>query len=161
MIAKKSSKDASAHNGPWPTVSIWHGSADYTVYASNAQAILAQWCSLHDMKALPSRMDLVDGYPHQIWCNAGGHPLIEEYSITGMRHCTPIDMEDVDHCGASGAYILDAKISSTRHIASFWGLMATRTSRVTSPAETSRVAGPYIPVTSRRRGMQGLRPSAH
>ena len=45
-------RNASAHDGPWPIISIWHGSADYTVHASNAQAILAQWRALHDVKAL-------------------------------------------------------------------------------------------------------------
>ena len=81
-------RNASAHDSPWPIISIWHGSADYTVHASNAQAILAQRRALHDVKALPSRTDLVDGYPHQVWCSAGGRPLIEEYSITGMGHGT-------------------------------------------------------------------------
>jgi poly(3-hydroxybutyrate) depolymerase len=80
---------------PWPKISVWHGSADCTVHASNAKAILDQWRSLHDMDVRPTRRDLVDGYPHQVWCNAGGVPLIEEYSITGMDHGTRIG--DLEH----------------------------------------------------------------
>jgi poly(hydroxyalkanoate) depolymerase family esterase len=149
-------RNASAHRGPWPTISIWHGSADYTVHASNAQAILAQWRSVHDVAALPSRTDLIDGYPHQVWCNSRGRPLIEQYSITGMGHGTPVDIEDVNHCGTSGAYMLDASISSTRHIARFWGLTTARPKILASPAETSRKARPYTLMTPLRRGAQDI-----
>lgn len=154
-------RNASAHSGPWPTVSIWHGSADCIVHASNAQAILAQWRSLHDVEARPSRTGLVDGYPHHVWCNAQGRPLIEEYSITGMGHGTPVDLDDADHCGASGAHMLDASISSTRHIARFWGLTAAGAHRATSRVEPSRAAEPYSFMSRAGAARRSLPPPPH
>lgn len=35
-------RNASRHQGPWPTLSVWHGSGDHTVNVSNANAILGQ-----------------------------------------------------------------------------------------------------------------------
>ena len=34
---------ASPHQGPWPKISVWHGSADAIVKPSNADEIIKQW----------------------------------------------------------------------------------------------------------------------
>jgi len=115
-------RGASDHAGPWPTVSIWHGSGDATVNPTNADAIVAQWRQLHGLSAKPSRDEIVDGYPRRTWCDTTGRAVIEEYSITGMGHGTPLATEGEGACGTRGAYMLEARISSTRHIAAFWGL---------------------------------------
>lgn len=115
-------RSASSHSGPWPTISIWHGSADATVSPTNAKALVEQWRTLHRAGDRPSRLEVVDGYPRQVWCNHEGREVIEEYSITGMSHGTPLDTRSSDGCGQSGAFMLDANISSTRHICRFWGL---------------------------------------
>src|SRR3954466_3547035 len=36
-------RKVSSHKGPWPKLSVWHGSADKTVSPSNANEILKQW----------------------------------------------------------------------------------------------------------------------
>jgi len=117
-------RGASDHPGPWPTLSIWHGSSDPTVNPANADAIIAQWRALHRVGLDPARTEAVDGYPRRVWCNATGHAVIEEYSITGMGHGTPLDTAGENGCGKSGAYMLEASISSTRHICRFWGLVS-------------------------------------
>ncbi len=122
-------RNASAYKGPWPTLSVWHGSADHTVDVSNAKAILAQWRALHNIEKRPTRMSMVDGYPRRVWSDVQGYELIEEYSITGMGHGTPLKTHGKDSYGSSGTYMLDVNISSTRHIADFWGLSATPDSR--------------------------------
>jgi hypothetical protein len=49
--------------------------------------------------------------------------VIESYTITGMAHGTPLAVGDADdQCGASGAFLLEVGISSSYHIAKFWGL---------------------------------------
>lgn len=116
-------RDASDHVGPWPTISIWHGSEDATVHPVNAEAIVGQWRALHGVSAEPNRTEAVDGYPRRVWSDAQGRDVIEEYSITGMGHGTPLDTASEDGCGRSGAYMLEASISSTRHICQFWGLI--------------------------------------
>lgn len=120
-------RNASKHNGPWPTISIWHGSRDHTVDPSNVEAIIGQWRTLLKLRRMPSRTHLVDGYPRRVWSDAKGHDLLEEYSITGMGHGTPLKTGGRTGCGSSGDYMLDVNISSTRHIAAFWGLEATKT----------------------------------
>ncbi|SFU56513.1 extracellular catalytic domain type 1 short-chain-length polyhydroxyalkanoate depolymerase [Halomonas korlensis] len=118
-------RNASAHEGPWPILSVWHGSGDRTVDASNANAILEQWRALHDLEESPSSTHTVNGYPRRVWSDAEGRELIEEYSITGMDHGTPLKTHGKDSYGSSGDYMLEVNISSTHHIADFWGLTAT------------------------------------
>ena len=48
--------------------------------------------------------------------------MIEEYIIGGMGHGTPIRAGGEDGLGEEGKYMLEVGISSTRHIARFWGL---------------------------------------
>jgi poly(hydroxyalkanoate) depolymerase family esterase len=113
---------ASTHRGPWPTISIWHGSGDATVNPSNAAAILDQWRALHGVGSQPTRADVVNGYTRRVWCDGSGREVIEDYSITGMGHGTPLSTDGEEGCGAAGAFMLEARISSTSRIAQFWGL---------------------------------------
>jgi feruloyl esterase len=49
-------RSASPHNGPWPRISVWHGSADATVKLSNAGEIEKQWAAVHGVQSKrPSR----------------------------------------------------------------------------------------------------------
>ena len=115
-------REASDYKGPWPIVSVWHGTADQTVHPANAEAILRQWRMVHVLDENPSRTELVDNYPRRVWCDANGRALIEMYSITGMGHGTPLATTGDEACGASGPHMLEANICSTRRIAEFWGL---------------------------------------
>ena len=115
-------RDASRHHGPWPVLSVWHGSGDATVNPTNANAIVSQWRSFHGVGREPSRTEAVDGYPRRVWCDALGREVIEEYSITGMGHGTPLDTTGAQGCGTAGAFMLEVSISSTYHICRFWGL---------------------------------------
>ena len=114
-------KSATAHKGPWPTVSVWHGTSDTTVDSSNARAIVDQWRGVQGVCDAPSQADVVNGYPHRTWANSEGREVIEEYIITGMGHGTPLSGRE-DFGETSGPYMLDVGISSTRRIMSFWGI---------------------------------------
>jgi poly(hydroxyalkanoate) depolymerase family esterase len=117
-------RTASDHSGPWPIVSIWHGSADHTVAPANGAALVAQWSAVHGLDETPSRIETVDGHRHRIWTDAAGRTLVEVYEIDGMGHGTPLDTQGADGLGESGAYMLDVGISSTLHIARFFGLLS-------------------------------------
>jgi poly(hydroxyalkanoate) depolymerase family esterase len=118
---------ASRHRGPWPRISVWHGSADTVVRPENAEEIIKQWVDLHGLDAAPSLTETVDGYPRQVWRDSAGHDVIESYTIAGMAHGAPLAAGATDpHCGMPGAFLLDVGISSTYHIAKFWGLTAPR-----------------------------------
>lgn len=116
-------RQASPHKGPWPRVQVWHGSADSTVVPSNADAISLQWASLHGIGPQPNQIDEVAGYPRQVWTGADGRPVIEQYNITGMAHGIPLDPGSGEHeLGEAGAHMLDVGLSSTGHIAAFFGI---------------------------------------
>jgi poly(hydroxyalkanoate) depolymerase family esterase len=115
-------RNASDYNGPWPRISIWHGTSDATVNATNADATVAQWLAVHGLFKGESVADVVDGYPRRTWRDADGIVAVEEYSITGMGHGTPINPKGKNGCGNSGAFLLDVGISSTQHLAHFWDL---------------------------------------
>lgn len=115
-------RKASKFSGDWPTISVWHGETDGTVDSSNADAIVRQWQKIHKVEGAPTRVEKVDGFPRQVWCNADGRAVIEEYIIGAMGHGTPISAEGDEGIGEEGEYMLEVGISSTRHIADFWGL---------------------------------------
>jgi poly(hydroxyalkanoate) depolymerase family esterase len=114
---------ASRHRGSWPRISVWHGSADTVVKPENADEIVKQWIDVHGLHHAPMRVETVDGYPRQVWRNRAGVDVIESYAIPGMAHGTPLATGGSDkHCGIPGAFLLDVGISSSYHIAKFWGL---------------------------------------
>ncbi|MFS2154996.1 MULTISPECIES: alpha/beta hydrolase family esterase [unclassified Rhizobium] len=113
-------RSASPHVGPWPTISVWHGTADKTVDELNARAIIEQWKAMHEVGDQPARSDAMDGHEHHIWTNRAGADAIELHRIRGMGHGTPIDTSS--GYGARAPYMLDVGVSSTEHIARSWGL---------------------------------------
>jgi poly(3-hydroxybutyrate) depolymerase len=116
-------RGASQHRGPWPRLSVWHGSEDRTVHPGNADEIVKQWLDLHGLPEAPMSEATVDGYPHQVWWNAEGKTVVESYTISGMAHGTPIGLADnEERYGAEGAFLIEAGISSSYHIAKFFGL---------------------------------------
>ena len=115
-------REASPHKGSWPTISVWQGTADNTVAPSNADAILAQWQGVHGVTTSPTRTENVDGQTRQVWCDGSGRERLEKYTIAGMGHGTPLKTGGDDGLGGAGPFMLDVGISSTRHIAHFWGL---------------------------------------
>jgi poly(hydroxyalkanoate) depolymerase family esterase len=116
---------ASPHTGPWPKVSVWHGSADPTVKPTNADEIVKQWADVHGLAEGPAVVTTVDGYLRRVWRNADGEDSLEAYTITGMAHGAPIAVGAMDgDCGHAAPFILDAGISSTYRIAQFWDLAA-------------------------------------
>jgi len=130
-------RNASHHKGPWPKLSVWHGSADRTVNPANADEIVKQWLDVHGLPAAPMSEGIVDGYPRQIWWNADGETLIESYTITDMAHGTPLGVADNDErYGAQGALLIEAGISSSYHIANFFGL----TQWILQPKEANTAA---------------------
>ena len=109
----------------WPRVSVWHGATDKTVIPSNAREILKQWTDVHGLPQSPTKQMTVDGHPRQVWLNDRGEEAVEFYNIAGMGHGTPLATGDADsECGTAGPFLLDVGISSTFHIATFFGLTA-------------------------------------
>jgi feruloyl esterase len=102
---------------------VWHGSADRTVHPANADQLVQQWLDLHGLPAAPMSQAVVDGHPRQVWWNADGETVVESYTIAEMAHGTPLGIgENDERFGAQGAFLLEVGISSSYHIAKFFGL---------------------------------------
>lgn len=115
---------ASRHTGPWPRVSIWHGSADMTVKPSNAEELIKQWTAVHRLPLRPSVEQRGTGFERRVWRDHEGRELVEAYTIAGMAHGTPLAAgAAADRCGRAGPFLLDVGISSSHRIAQFWGLL--------------------------------------
>jgi feruloyl esterase len=124
---------ASKHRGPWPRVSVWHGDIDATVKPVNADSIVQQWTNVHGITSGPAE-HIVDGYRRQVW-RRDGVDVIESYSITGMAHGTPLATGTSDQaCGEVGPFLLEVGISSSYHIAKFFGLTGKVRTRAARPA---------------------------
>ena len=120
-------RTASPHRGPWPRISVWHGNADKTVIPPNAQEIIKQWTNLHGLPMSPSTKTRVDGFPREVWINELGDELIESYTIANMAHGTPLAVGEVEGaCGTPGPFLLSVGISSSYHIAKFFGVVVAR-----------------------------------
>src|SRR6201747_3184192 len=142
-------RKASKHKGPWPKLSVWHGSADHTVNPANANEIVKQWVDVHGLPPAPMSGAIVDGYPRQIWWNADGETIVESYTITDMAHGTPLGTADNDErYGAQGAFLIEAGISSSYHIANFFGLTEWIRPPKVAAKKPSKSVAKIIPVIS-------------
>jgi hypothetical protein len=93
------------------------------VHPNNAGEIIKQWLDVHHLPEAPMSGTVVDGHPRQVWWNADGDTMVESYTITDMAHGTPLGhAEDDKRYGRKGAFMLEAGISSSYHIAKFFGL---------------------------------------
>lgn len=129
---------AAPYGGPWPRISVWHGTADKIVVPSNAREILKQWTDVHGLPGMPSREANVAGYPRQVWLNDAGEELIESFAIN-IGHGTPLATGSADgECGVAGPFLLDAGISSSYHIANFFRL-------TNEPASAARAKKTVVP----------------
>ncbi|TDV46926.1 poly(hydroxyalkanoate) depolymerase family esterase [Actinophytocola oryzae] len=115
-------RSANSYTGPWPTVSVWQGSADYTVAPANATELVEQWTNVHGIPATPTRTDTVAGYPHAVY-ETGGRVAVERYTITGMGHGQPVDPgAGPSQCGQAGAFVLDVNVCAAWYMATAWHL---------------------------------------
>lgn len=118
-------RGAGSHQGPWPTLSIWHGIADSTVAPANQRELVEQWTNVHGIPATPTSTDTIAGYPHESYADDSGRTLVETISITGMGHGQPIDPGSADgQCGQAGPYLLDVDVCAAWHLSRSWNLPA-------------------------------------
>ncbi|MCD9878548.1 extracellular catalytic domain type 1 short-chain-length polyhydroxyalkanoate depolymerase [Streptomyces guryensis] len=114
-----------AYTGPWPTLTVFQGTADYTVKPVNMTDLMKQWTDVHGADQTADVSDTVAGYPHQVFRDAAGNMAVETYSITGMGHGQPVDPgSGTAQCGAAGAYLLDVNLCAAYRLGLAWGLSA-------------------------------------
>ncbi|PRY30938.1 extracellular catalytic domain type 1 short-chain-length polyhydroxyalkanoate depolymerase [Umezawaea tangerina] len=116
---------ASPYTGPRPPVTIWHGTADYTVATANQRELVDQWTNALGTDTTPDTTDTVAGYPHSTYRAPSGTPAVETYTLTTMGHGQPVDPgTGPKQCGTATAYVLDVNICAAWYLAHGWGLDA-------------------------------------
>ncbi|MFD9737095.1 alpha/beta hydrolase family esterase [Umezawaea sp. NPDC059074] len=116
-------RQASSYTGPRPPVTIWHGTADYTVATANQRELVEQWTNALATDTAADVTDTVAGYPHAVYRTATGTTAVETYTITGMGHGQPVDPgSGAQQCGTATAYVLDVNVCAAWHLAHGWGL---------------------------------------
>ncbi len=107
----------------WPKVSIWHGTADYTVAYRNLTELIEQWTDVHSADQVADASETVNGATHRTYSDGAGTAVVETWSIPGMGHGQPVDPgTGADQCGVPAPYILDVNLCAAIHIARFWGI---------------------------------------
>lgn len=118
-------RTASSHRGPWPRLSVWHGSADPIVSPKNAEQIVKQWTNVHALSAEPDLVHQIAGHERRVWRDQAGAEVVEAYIISGMGHGVPIATgHGLEHCGHVGPFHFDVGLSSSCQVAKFWGITA-------------------------------------
>ncbi len=154
--------NASDHAGPWPTLSVWHGSADPTVVPANAGVIVDQWRDHIGIEST-GEIDRVDGHQRTVWRDGSGRVVIERFDVAGMGHGTPLSTRGKANCGNAGAHMLEAGICSTSHIAGSWGLTGKPLKQAVARADAVRPSvSPAIkaPAASKPRARPAATPRA-
>ncbi|MEC3981124.1 extracellular catalytic domain type 1 short-chain-length polyhydroxyalkanoate depolymerase [Amycolatopsis sp. H20-H5] len=112
---------ASAFTGTRPTVSIWQGTADYTVAPANLRELAEQWTDVG--AATAAGTDTVGGFPHAVYRDSAGRVAVETYSITGMGHGQPVAPGGGDgRCGHAAPYLLDVGVCAAWQLGRSWAL---------------------------------------
>ncbi|MDC8756690.1 PHB depolymerase family esterase [Janthinobacterium fluminis] len=122
-------RHASNFTGPYPPVSIWHGSADDVVDPQDEIELMEQWTDLLGTGQTPAKEEVLQGnnarlIHHQIFSNSSGHPMVETFLIDNMKHAVPVNPGGSDaQCGKEvQPYVINAGICSSLAIANFLGI---------------------------------------
>ena len=117
-------RNATSHTGPWPVLSVWHGTLDSTVDAFNMNELMEQWTDVHGIDQVADATGAVGNASRQEHRDAGGNVLVETWTLSGMEHATAIDPgAAADQCGVTGTYASDQDVCSSYHTGVLWGIV--------------------------------------
>ncbi|HEU4412140.1 MAG TPA: PHB depolymerase family esterase [Polyangiaceae bacterium] len=145
--------------GPYPRVSVWHGTSDTTVAPLNQREIVEQWTNVHGLPPTPTSTGPVAAHTRKVFADAQGKALVESYELKSIGHTIAADPPN--GCGQIASFVSDTDICSTRLIADFLGLTQPPvtdqrpTVNVTAPANGSTVSG-TVTVTAAAADDQGV-----
>lgn len=103
-------------------LAIWHGDADHTVNAANAQDLARQWTAATGLAKASPEVARQGNRTRSIWRGGAGGSTVELNIVHGLGHGTPLSTKGHGDVGKPAPYMLEAGLSSTLEIAAFWGL---------------------------------------
>lgn len=131
---------ASTHEGPWPTVAIWHGDDDVTLSPGSSDDLARQWANVHGAVTTARDDRAGEGRRADFWRAPGGSVAVERHRIASMAHGVALMTEGAEGCGVAGPHLIDIGVSSSAEIARGWGLSPARASRALTPVAAADVA---------------------
>jgi poly(hydroxyalkanoate) depolymerase family esterase len=103
--------------GPWPRLSVWHGTADKAVDPENGELLVQQWISLHGLSDVPTQdLAFADRSRQRTW-RTKSNTVVEWWTIPGLEHGYP-----VGESRPGGKWVLPSQVDATDRIADFFGL---------------------------------------
>lgn len=119
-------RGASAHRGPWPSVSIWHGTADRVVGVANAEALESQWAELHGLDPAAVVTEQHGASNCRLWRDWRGVTVLRRWTVAGLGHGVPITPRatmNAQQLGQPDRFMLESELSATWLMARDWGLL--------------------------------------
>lgn len=124
------------YSGPYPRVSIWHGTSDAVVVPGNANASRDQWTNVWGISTTPTSTASLPANTSVENYDSGGQTVVRVQRVNGQGHGTPVDPGSaINQCGAVGAYFIDT-ICSAYYDALFFGLDGSGGSPPTTPTSS-------------------------
>src|ERR1700674_5599514 len=77
-------REGSPYRGPWPKLSVWHGSSDAIVNPRNMEDVLKQWIDVHGVSVRPRIAHEVEGHSRRVWRTEADDDVLEAITIRGM-----------------------------------------------------------------------------
>ncbi|MFZ5684620.1 MAG: alpha/beta hydrolase family esterase [Pseudomonadota bacterium] len=105
-----------------PRLIIWHGDADHTVNCLSSDALARQWSGVHGLAPAPDVLDALPGRRRARWLAPDGEIRVEQHTVHGFGHGTPLATGGGDAHGFTAPFMLEAGVSSSLVTAQFWGL---------------------------------------
>lgn len=116
------------YTGPYPRVSVFHGTSDPTVNANNATETVKQWTNVHGTDAVADFA--TDGFEgaadvqQAVYMDGTGQQVVVRYTITDMGHAIAVNPGSCRHQGGSSStFATDKGFFSTYWTARFFGLI--------------------------------------
>jgi poly(hydroxyalkanoate) depolymerase family esterase len=111
------------YTGPYPRVSIWHGSVDATVNPGYLTEIMKQWTNVHGVDQTADLVDTIAGQVHNVYKDVNGVAKVETILVSAMGHGAPVDPGGAtQQCGTAASYILDVNLCAYYYIFKWFGL---------------------------------------
>lgn len=106
-------------SGPWPLVSIWHGTSDSMVAMDVGRENIDQWTNVHGIDGTQPSTETLGRVTREDYTN-GSEILVRYQSVSGMSHGVPV--APAQGCGSTGMWYHGVGACAAREDAHFWGL---------------------------------------
>ncbi|HWY38812.1 MAG TPA: T9SS type A sorting domain-containing protein, partial [Bacteroidia bacterium] len=117
-----------SYTGTYPTVAVFHGSADNVVNINNETEIMKQWTNVHNTdQTADAVINSFNGnafVTKNVFNDSSGHEVIETYTLSGMGHAIALDTGSCyQKCGKTGTYAYEVYFSATFWAAYFFDIL--------------------------------------